>query len=289
MAEGHSEPEFSHWSSLPSELQLSILRKVPLSRQKLQLHLTSKAWSELLANPNAHDFEIDWEQGCVVLAGTRAAAARAWLSPVRSLRLVSPQRKLKQSYIMFSSERTDQLALSCLPRSLSRLALCQYDQLNAQLLPRTVTTLQLIDCELPKDLDDSLKNVRQLELQLLMPLNRIFRSSKPELRTLKLDCSLLGRSHEPVLQPLLPLSAEYLPCLEYLELCNVGIPKGNFALHLSSLCIQLSEFSSLRRVEISAYVPAPEWVSGVPRLVSSIRSSLPAGCAFLVHALADPG
>ncbi|KAK9863852.1 hypothetical protein WJX84_005764 [Apatococcus fuscideae] len=182
-----------------------------------------------------------------------------------------------------------QLALSCLPRSLSRLALCQYDQLNAQLLPRTVTTLQLIDCELPQDLDDSLKNVRQLELQLLMPLNRIFRSSKPELRTLKLDCSLLGRSHEPVLQPLLPLSAEYLPCLEYLELCNVGIPKGNFALHLSSLCIQLSEFSSLRRVEISAYVPAPEWVSGVPRLVSSIRSSLPAGCAFLVHALADPG
>ena len=218
--------EQSSWQSLPSELKAYILRKIPLSKLKLLLNLTSKSWQELLASPDAHCPILDWEQGCIVLAGTQLAAARSWLGPVRSLRLFSPQPQLEHSYILYSSDRVDRLSFRDLPRSLTQLALAQYSQLNSELAPLSLTTLFLRDCQLPEDSNNHLRNVRHLDLQQRMPLDCLLGSHKPALRSLRLDCALPVPPRKPEISRSLPLSPENLPNLERLQLQNVGDRKS---------------------------------------------------------------
>ncbi len=287
--------ETRSWHSLPGDLHLAILRKVPLSRQKLQLRLTAKSWQSLLSKPDAHDSNTDWEQGCLVLAGAQAAAARAWLSPVRSLRLMSPQHQLERSYILYSSDRTDKLCLRHLPRSLTRLALSQYRQLDVELHPSSLRAVVLRDCDFDKNCNDAFKSVSHLDVQLCLPLDTLLRFSRPELRTLRLDCALQAAPDAPLLMgQSQPLSADYLPNLTRLQLHNVGFPHGGFLSHLEELCTQLKEFTRLQLLEVSAFDPGDKWRCGVGGMLDIIRRNLPAGCLLQVHDLGylemtDPG
>ena len=275
----------SSWQSLPYEIQLKILRKVPLSKQKLRSHLASKAWTTLLDDPASYGSDLDWEQGYLVLAGAQAQAARKWLSGVSSLRIISPQQQLQHSYILYASDRSDRLSLRDLPRSLTRLALSQYNQPDFELLPSSVTELVLRDCTLTADAQEYWGRIRRLDLQLHMPQSFFFGSLKPALTFLTLDCSLHGSRQG--WQMLSPMKAQLMPNLERLDIINVGMPKGDFAMYLWSFFDELPACPKLQLVNVSMYEHDEVRTPRRAKFFKKIGQVLPPDCTLLVHELSD--
>ena len=271
------------WQTLPYEIQLSILRQVPLSKHKLSLHVTSKCWQRLLDDPAAHNSDLDWGEGYLVLAGAQATAARPWLSAVSSLRLVSPQQELEQAYILYSSERGDKLCLRDLPRSLTRLALSQYIEPDFDFLPSGVNTLCLRACTIREDSEESWGRIQQLDLQL-HDLNGFLHSLQPALTFLRLDCTLPGCPAWEILRPLKPY---LLPKLEVLEIVNVGRPRGDFAMFLWSFFDEIRACARLQLVSVSMYERTGELLSRRARFFKKIGQVLPPDCKLQVHELSD--